>query len=253
MRPARSAFLLFVTFLIPIPVAAQQPPQRDPQAMAVLTQALSVMGSAATVQDAVAQGIITYADGRTATITLKNKGADRIRHEVSLDSGLHVMVVSGGRGHVTEGGVTRRLPLWVTGYQRSPHIPALSRMADFAQPNTKVIYVGSESVGGRPAHHIRLSTLPKDKTPTDVEEMISEFHVFIDVQTHLLIKTISFDFSPEIIENRSVAETLYSDYRSVGGLLVPFHSTRYVAGHKFCDITLTDVSLNVGLPDADFQ
>ena len=46
MRHTQSAFLLFVTFLISVPVAAQQPPQRDPQAIAILDQSFRIMGGA---------------------------------------------------------------------------------------------------------------------------------------------------------------------------------------------------------------
>ncbi len=77
--------------------------------------------------------------------------------------------------------------------------------------------------------------------------------MFIDAQSLLLVKTLSFDFSPEVIENRSPVETYYNDYRPESGLLVPHTLTRYVAGQKFCEITITSVQFNVGLSDTDFQ
>jgi hypothetical protein len=83
--------------------------------------------------------------------------------------------------------------------------------------------------------------------------MISEFHVFIDQASHLVVKSISYQFSPDAIENRSSVETYYDDYRLVQGVLLPYHSIRYVAGQKDSEISLKSITLNVGIPDSDFQ
>ncbi len=254
MRLVGRAPFVLASVLISTSMAAQQAPQRDPQALAILTQSQAAMASSlAAIQDALAQGTIAFADGRTGTLTIKSKGSDRLRHEVNVDGRQTVVVTNRGKGHTILGGVRRPLPLWVAAYQRPDHIPALSRLSDFVQPNAKIAYLGLVEVAGRPAHHIRLSASPTDGTPAEIEEIISEFHVFVDAQSGLLVKTMGYDFSPEIIENRTPVETYYTDYRSLGGLLIPYHLSRHVRGQKFYEITLTNVALNVGLADTEFE
>ena len=254
MRFLRPLLILLASLLFSIPLIAQQSPPRDPQALVILSQALASMtASSSAVLDTVAEGTVVWADGKAATITIKSKGSDRLRHEINSASERITYVINQGKGYGVHNGKKRELPPWVTAYRRPEHIPSFSRLADFVRPNMKVAYVGLEDIAGRPAHHIRLAALPTDDTPAEIEESISEFHVFVDAESMLLVKTLGFDFSPEAIENRSPVETYYSDYRPVAGLLIPHRITRYVAGQKDCEITLTSVLLNVGLADSEFE
>lgn len=222
---------------------------RDSRAVAVLGQSLVSMGAG---QDSLAVGAMTFADGRTASIKVESKGP-ALRHEISFPDQQLVYVVNGGTGYSLKNGHKTPLPLWASQYQRPEHIPALSRLADYVQPNTQLAYLGTESVFGKPAYHVRLWSLPTDDTPPEIEALISEFHVFLDVQTLLVVKTQGYVFSPDALQNRSPVETYYSDYRAVSGVLVPFRMSRYISGHKDCDIVFTSVQLNIGIADSEFQ
>ena len=191
----RSAVLV-LSFLWLAQAAAAQQTQRDPQAVTVISQSLKAMGSSAAVQDTLAAGTIAMADGRSGTITIKSKGQGRLRHDINLDGKQLTYVVKGGTGYSVKNGKKSDLPLWVTQYQRPEHMPALSRLADYVSPYTKISYVGLEQVAGRAAYHIRLATVPQDGTPIEIEELISEFHVFLDKETLLVVKTQGYLFSP---------------------------------------------------------
>ena len=82
-------------------------------------------------------------------------------------------------------------------------------MADYLNPNLQAQYVGLENVNGTPAHHLRLSMLPTDGTPVQIEDLTSEFHVWIDQSSLLVVKTRSFDFSPETPQNRSPVDIYF--------------------------------------------
>jgi hypothetical protein len=235
----------------PSPPVAQSP-QRDSQALSVVSQSLSSMGASG-IQDSVSTGTITLWDGTSGTITMKTRGVGVSRSDLSIGSNQITTVTNNGAGYVLQGGTKSNLPIWVAKYSRAQHIPQLSRMAEYAQPNTNVTYVGLETVAGASAHHIRISSLPTDDTPADLEDLISEFHVFVDASTMLPVKTLSFDLSPQAMQNREPIETYYSDYRQVGGILVPFHMTRYLKGQKQADIVFSSVQLNMGLAMSDFQ
>ena len=267
----RSIFFLILS--IPVyfvlspkaPLAAQGTPQQDPQAATIMRGSLSSMGAAsysqgtlqttsgAAVQDSQAKGTISFGDGSSGDITIKTKGLGLLRHDIKTNGDQITSVTNGNSGHVVQGGNKTDLPLWIIKYQRAGHIPVLSRMAEYAQANTNLTYVGLETVAGASVHHIRISSLPTDDTPADLEDLISEFHVFVDVNSLLPVKTLSFALSPQAMQNRAPIETYYSDYRPVGGILVPFHVTSYLRGQKLADIVLSSVELNVGLSVNDFQ
>lgn len=256
---------MLVPFLFLGVICAQTAPQVDSQAVTVIAQSMSAMGatepspgnmrlsSGTAIQDSVATGTILFADSRTGTVRIETKGPDRVRYDTSINGVQITTVFNSGRGYVLQGGVKHKFPIWISQYHRAEHIPVLSRLADYSQPNSKLKYVGLAAVPGSALHHVRISSLPTDATPADVEDKISEFHVFVDPTSMLVVKSIGFAFSPGIIENRTLLETYYSDYRPVGGLLVPYHLIRYAAGQKFCEITFTSVTVNAGVPDSDFQ
>jgi len=253
-----SAIYAFSVLSLLIPALAQQTTtvNRDPQALVILAKALAVattQNSVSLPQDSVAQGTITFVNGTTATLRIEHKGSRNLRQDIVFSDHQVSYVTKGGQGYSVREGKKTSLPLWVTQFHYPEHIPAISQMADFLLPNMNLTYLGQVKVSGLPAYHIMFMLVPTDDTPSNVVAQISEFHVFVDVQTSLVTKTQSYIFSPEAIENRSSAEMYYSDYRSVNGLLVPFQSSRYIAGEKYCDITFSTVNINVGLTDTDFQ
>ena len=248
----------FSVLLLLIPALALQttPVTKDAQAVAILTKALAVTTTQNAVslpQDSVAQGAITFVNGTSATLRIEHKGFRNLRQDVVFPDHQVSYVTKGGQGYSLREGKKSSLPLWVTQFHYPEHIPAISQMADFLLPNMNLTYVGVEKVYGLAAYHIMFTLVPTDGTPSEVVAQISEFHVFVDVQTFLVTKTQSYIFSPEAIENRSLAEMYYSDYRSINGLLVPFQVSRYISGEKYCDITFSSVTTDVGLTDTDFQ
>jgi hypothetical protein len=253
-----SVIRAFSVLSLLIPALAQQTAtvNRDAQALVILTKALAVATTQNVVslpQDSVAQGTISFVNGTSATIKIEHKGFRNLRQDIVFPDHQISYVTKGGQGYSLREGKKTGLPLWVTQFHYPEHIPAISQMADFLLPNMNISYLGQVKVNGLPAYHIMFTIVPTDGTPTDVVAQISEFHVFVDVQTFLVTKTQSYVFSPEAIENRSPAEMYYSDYRSINGLLVPFQISRYISGEKYCDITFNTVTTNVGLTDADFQ
>lgn len=247
----RSHFVILFVSILCLAFTTQAQPRRDAQALAILAQAQSQV-AATPAQDSVAEGTITWGDGRSGTIRLKTKGTSRFRYETTVSSLTTVYVVNGRRGQVDSDGTRHKAPLWVTAYQKPQHIPVLSRLGDFQKANMNVDLVGTVDVNGRPAYQIRFTALPTDNTPPEIEEMISDYTVFLDSQSLLPVKTLSYDYSPEIIQNRTLVETYFSDYRFVDGVPVAHRVTRFIRGEKVMETVLSDVRLNVGLSDAEF-
>ena len=227
-------------------------PQRDPTAIALITQSLTAMGIVASPAiETLAQGTMTHANGQVEPIKLETIGTDRFRCD--LGGGAFSFVSNAGAGFLIMQGQRQTLRSWVTQYKRPDHLPALSLMSDYQNLNLQVQYIGLENVNGLPAHHLRLSMVPTDGTPAQIEDLISEFHVYIDQTSLLVVKTRTFNFSPEALQNRSPVDTYFSDYQQQGTSLVPFRLTRYLSGNKDSDIVFTSVSLTANIPDSDFQ
>jgi len=63
------------------------------------------------------------------------------------------------------------------------------------------------------------------------------------------VRTRTFIFSPEIVENRSPVDFYFTDYRYLGDVLVPHQIRRYVSEQLDSQWTVEKVQFNVGLPD----
>ena len=117
--------------------------------------------------------------------------------------------------------------------------------------------IGDEDVNGRPAHHLKLSAFvaddPANPGAAQMEATISEMHIFVDTENSTVVKMRNFVFSPETPVNHSVAETYYSDYSPVNGILVPHRLIRYVGGQKDSEITFTSVSVVAACSESDFD
>jgi hypothetical protein len=192
------------------------------------------------IQGTTAQGTITE-NGQSGSIVIKTMGQS-VRYEVSLPNEQFVTVFANGRAVRTQDGKSHPLPQWSATYYRPWHMPLLSRMADIVSTGIQYQFVGTETVSGRPAWHIQIWSTPTDGSSADLTKTISEFHVFVDQATAHPVKLITYDFSPDAMENRTPVETYFSDYRNISGALIPFHMTRYASGSLQADIVLSSAA-----------
>jgi hypothetical protein len=225
---------------------------RDPQALSLITQSLSAMGALASPNRMThAQGTISYPDGTSNSISIQTIGTDHLRQDVGAND--FSFVSNSGDGFLLSRGKKSRLQYWIAAYKRPEHLPALSLMAEYQNPNLQIRYVDIEDVAGSPAHHLRLSMLPTDKSDPELEDLMSEFHVWIDQSSLLVVKTRHFDFSPEAIQNRTPVDILFTDYRQQDGAKVPFRLTRFIGNDKHCEIVFSTISLTATVSTASFE
>ncbi|HSA92121.1 MAG TPA: hypothetical protein VLE48_03850 [Terriglobales bacterium] len=227
---------------------------RDPQAVALLMQCAAVMG-AANVLDTYAEGSVTRADGREppGALIARSKGTDRMRVDFAAQDCQQTSSVSRGAGYDVRDGKRERAPLHSTRYQRPEHVPALACVIDVARPNIRIFYEGVEQDRTGTFYHVKFVAVPRSEKTRWVDEVTSEFHVFLDAQTLVVAKTRTFVFAPDAIENRSTWEVRYSDYRMVNGVLMPFRLERFDNDQKLDEVVFSNVRVNVGIADSDFQ
>lgn len=234
----------------------EQSTTRDNQAIVVLQQSLAAMGGAASgATDSIATGTITFHNGDSpysSPITLKTKDETAHSTELTLGGKQSVSIVNRGLGSKRQDGKTGDLPLWTTKYLLPEHLLGL-RLKQALGEKTNAVYLGLEEVAGQSCHRIQIFASPPAEIPAEQEKMISELELFIDSKTFLVVKTKGYIFSPEIIENRSLLETYYSDYRDVNGVLVPFRISRHLSGSPYSETVLDNVNLNATLSSSDFE
>jgi len=193
--------------------------------------------------------------GEDANVIIKTKGGFLLREDLSAGAYQETNIVNSGAGRrITKDGIAHA-PGWTTAYFRPDHIPALACALDLTRPNMGVSYLGIEPLGQSYGHHIVFSAAPSGKSEDleKAEDLISRFHVYLDSQSFVVLKTARFVFSPDAIENRSLWETTYGDYRNAGGVLMPFHLENYLSGQKLWDIVFTSIQKDPGISEADFQ
>jgi hypothetical protein len=224
---------------------------RDPQSLTLLAQCKAAMGGAS-ILDTYATGTITSTDpnGPTGTIVAQTKGS-KMRNDIASGSGQLSFAANGSTGWSVRQGKKSNAPYAATAYYRPEYAPALACIIDPLRPKMNIKYVGLEQVGTASAYHIQFNVSPAG--PDDSETLVSDFHVFLDQKTLLVVKTSNFIFDPIALENRSTWETYYSDYRPVNGALVPFHVEHFLSGQKVTDVVFTHVEINKGISDAIFN
>jgi hypothetical protein len=226
-----------------------------PSPEAILGRCAQAMGSSQQHLPVIADGGLQEGGFETAIpVRVKTRGLEDFRAERGAAGETETSIISRGRGWHRGQAKNLTVPRHTTAYFKPDHLPALVCSADHASQGMRVIYAGEDTVGDRPVFHIKLDALPRGKnTQADlVESLISEYHIFIDQQSFTVLKTSKFIFSPDTIDNHSLWETLYSDYRRVNGVLMPFRIENLVSGRKFGTTVFTKITTDVALSDQEF-
>ena len=249
--------LLSLLLFAPSALPQQRATRRDSQAVDLLTRCSIAMGApqANTTVVAIGDRLEDNAEAQPTPVVVKSSGADRLRWEVNAADRREVALVQGGTGKVVRDARVTDMAPWQWRHTRPEHFPALLCTSELQRLRMEVVYVGLEKLGATAVHHIRVSAAPQGRVARSdkIEALISEFHLFLDPATYVVLKVRRFAFSPEAIENRSEFETVYGDYRLVGGILMPFKVSNYLSGQKLWDVNFRDIRLNAGVSDGDFN
>jgi len=109
-------------------------------------------------------------------------------------------------------------------------------LMDYKTKGSTVELVGLEDVDGKKAYHLRISR--KGLPPQEV---------FIDSTTNLDVKAVT------VVPGSGTMEVVFSDYRSVDGMMVPFSVKSTAAGMTISELKLDKVEFNVTLPPDTFK
>jgi len=261
MRVTRLVFSLLLVLSSSPRLNSQQPvatPQRDPQAVAVLTQMLTATGwgTSSHPTDATAIGTVTRATGDTpqsSAVTMKIKGARIYRIDVQDSSGPITTIINGDAGAVTRTAGTSFMPAHSAISQRAWAFPFFSDLSALSDTAVGFQYAGAETISGNLVHRVEITRSYSSSDPmSSLRSRVAHLTVWISAATWLPLQ-VQFnrvsDDNPTAI--RSLIRT-FSDYRIVNGLAIPFHQEQFAAGQLQQTLQLTSVSSNTGVSDSDF-
>ena len=173
------------------------------------------------------------------TIKLEAKRPNLMRREMRMGEQAMISAFDGTSAWVKQGdGPVQTLS--------GPEAEQLKQGAEFdsvflnyKEAGHKVEFVGTETVGGKPAHHLRV---------TRKEGQVQDY--YIDAASGLEVK---MSMETEQAGIKLKVDTELSDYRNVDGRMVPFKMRQFTNGNPAGEITFKTVEFNVPLDDALFE
>jgi hypothetical protein len=260
MRRSRYA-LIFVFVLATATATAQQTspptvqaPQRDPQALAVLSKMFSVTGWGAPT-DAVAAGTITYNRGNsedTVNVTFKFKGRSETRVDVADPAAPRSTVINGEEATFTGAAGVKSIPARST-LSPSVALPIFSSLLNTSDPNLAFWFGGTETVDGQTANRIEIEYIsPPDDPRPHAQRRDGHLTMWVSVASLLPIQIQYPRISRDNPTSVFTTTRVYSDYRTISGIAVPFHQDEYGGNQRISSLQLNTVSFNTGLSDTEF-
>ncbi len=176
--------------------------------------------------------------GMTGTIVLYGKRPNLVRQEIQVAGQTIVNAFDGTTAWSINPLTGSTDPVTVSG----PQAEDIKMQSEFDSPlvnykakGSELELVGTETIGGRQAFHLKLTS--KDHRVQ---------HVYVDTETNLEIK-ISGESSVGVIDNE------LSDYRDVNGLKLPFMLRTLSAGMFLGQIAVDSIEINPKIDDAIFK
>jgi hypothetical protein len=258
-------FRLYVLFASVLPFAfgevgfAQTPTSsqtatKDPQAVAILTQVLTTAGglsALSTVQDFSGSGNIIYYQplDATGTVIVRGTEMEQFRLDVTLSTGIRSQTMTNGEITVKseEGKVFTphvQVPL-CPGCIIVPYFllaPALN------SSGFNLLYKGHTQVDGNPAYEVEVQEVIPGLE--DSRGRFREYHTlefFIDPSTYHILML------QDVVPKHLTRQIRFSGYQNFNGVLLPLSIAEQCGGLQTWTIQLSQISLNTGLQDSDFQ
>jgi len=251
--------LLFVT-AVQAQTSAPTSPTRDPQALTVLAECLQASGGAqavAAVQDFTGTGTVTHywANQQVQNpATVRGLGMSNFRFDDQRADGTHSWAVSeaGGAQQKPDGTISS-LPWGDAVNLISATWPVPVALTALNNPNWEVTYAGETVFNGQSAYDIKIEQfLPAVADPARKLSALTTRDLFIDSSSFLILGAQDAIHPYNPLLRTYVRQILYSNYRTSGGVSVPFSVTETLSGQKIWTFALGSISFNSGLTAADF-
>lgn len=232
-----------------------QPPSVNPVVPALNQMAATAGWTKEKIpNDLLAFGTLTQdPDGKPAKtdFVIKQKGINLSRIEIS-GGDLVTLTNSDQAANIYRIG-TEVLQFYAAISMRPYYFPFYSDLTAVTDPNVAFSSLGPQSVNGQSAQRIDINRQPAAGDPhAAARQRVKHLTAWIADNTHLLAQ-IQFSRVSKV-DPTAVTDHLvvFSDYRTVNGVMIPFHQEEYVGTQRIAVVQLNTVQVNVGLADANF-
>ncbi|MFQ5674948.1 MAG: hypothetical protein ACE5G1_03555 [bacterium] len=173
------------------------------------------------------------------TVTETVEFPDKTRQFFELAAGQRIQVLDGNVGWKKSGGtVTDLTEAERREMKRGLFRDTINLFKRVENDGLRTEYFGEEIVGGDTLFVVHI----KDKTG-------EFFNVYVNARTFLIEKK-SYQGGPEAL--LATLQEIYSDYRDVQGVKIPFHTVVTANGKKFIESRVLEVMFNVELSNDFF-
>jgi hypothetical protein len=273
MRSLRFGLLLFLLSLC-LSVWAQQTANQqqasaasggqDPQAVGVLNQSLAAAGGATAIRaitDYTATGNVSYHwnPEEEGTVAIQGLGVTGIRIDAYLPSGVRSQAIHEGQTSIKgpQGNLWQYPPSYsIPSSEAFPYqpplfpsglvMPYLPLALVLNNARYSISYLGVVQVDGQSVHDIQVQRILANPTKPDSMAWYHRIDFFITVDTLQIVMT------QDNVPNNVVHQVRFSNYKQLGGILVPFAISERMGGQNTNDFQLSQVNFNLGLQDSAF-
>ncbi len=253
-----AALLLTFPNLRAAPQAAA--PQRDPQALAIIGQALNAAGGMSpltSIQDFTGSGTIDYfwaGQDVQGSVTVKGRGLAQFRVDATLPEGAHSWTMNNGTAlEKHPNGTVTPLPFPLTLRPANSTFPFFRLLAVLQDTSWSISSVGTVEHNGQQAYDIGLQKMYTDGSdPTGLKSRATKTDFIIDPNTFLVLSVQDKAYPKDRGPGDAPHEMQFSNYKSFNGILVPFSITELIGGQQTSTIQFSQFTFNSGLTDSDF-
>jgi hypothetical protein len=265
---ARAAFFFLLGLFLTSSLAAQQATtststtQSSTQALTLLQQSLTALTGNQSITDMTLYGTarrIAGSDDETGNVTFKGLSTGPTRLDFSYPSGLQSeirTVGNTGPSGAWSGPDGTLHPISLHNLMNNASIFQAFSLASFTSgKNIIVTYVGQEAKGGHLVYHVSASQQFPDSqgSAATLAQHLTQTEIFLDVSTLL---PVAFDFSAHPDSDGALdipAELLFSDYRTVSGIKIPFRVQKFLNNGLVLDLNFQSALVNSGLSGSSFN
>ncbi|HET9409267.1 MAG TPA: hypothetical protein VFO39_18645 [Candidatus Sulfotelmatobacter sp.] len=240
-----------------ISASAQNIPSGSPQAISLAAQSLAALSGGVNISDITLTGNVTWEGNDSGTATLKALGTAESRIDLVLSSGTRTELRDAQTGVATGKWINPSHASGVIAFQNCQtdaawFFPALGSLA--VGSNIVLSYIGQETRNGIAVQHIQSYVYQPNSVSigTTTTQQLSTTDFYLDATT-LLPLAVIFNAHPDTDTGVSLPiEVDFSNYQTIGGVVVPMHIQRFQQGHLLLDAALTGASFNTGLTLSTF-
>lgn len=257
----RSFQLLFLAALTAAAYPASQ--TSDPMALTLASQALSQLTGGSTIADVTLNGTaVQFIGGQqlTGTAVLKVKGTRESRLDLNFGTVTRTEVRTdvNGMGQGAWAGsdqVLHPVPEHNCWTDAAWFFPVLGSLSLAGQANTVFSYIGQETHAGVLTQHIRISRVISTNRATTAATLqkLTTIDLYLDAAS-MLPWAVAFSAHPDDDASRDLpVEIRFGNYQAVNGARIPYRIQKFFNGTLQYDLTMTNATLNSGLPDSTFS